>query len=388
MKKLSILAMFCLIAVGCDPKIKSKSPENPRNNNKKINQILKNYKGEWTKIAKCMPKSYVIQRADKPINIDGSGSDPQWEKAQWTSYFVDIEGDAKPNPKFKTRVKMLWDDKYIYFYAEMEEPHIWATEKMKNNTIYWDNDFEIFIDPDGDSHNYYEFEMNAFNTIWELYLTKAYRVGGDPRWNKNLKNGKVDMTWGEINSKGLKSAVKINGTINNPNDKDAGWSVEVAIPFEGLKRYAAKKTCPPKAGDQWRLNFSRVNWDLKIENGKYGKRPEKFGLEYNWVWSPIGVVSMHTPENWGYIQFADKPDAKFVKPADFEARRKLSEVFYRQREYKKQFGRYATCTEELGLENSDIQIRITKDGFVALCPVKEKDGKTTHRCIRQDALIF
>lgn len=31
-----------------------------------------------------------------------------------------------------------------------------------------DNDFEVFLDPDGDNHNYYEIEINAHNTVWDL----------------------------------------------------------------------------------------------------------------------------------------------------------------------------------------------------------------------------
>lgn len=69
---------------------------------------------------------------------------------------MDIEGDRKPRPRFRTRVKMLWDDNYFYMGAEMEEPHVWATLTERDSIIYRDNDFEVFIDPDGDNHNYYE----------------------------------------------------------------------------------------------------------------------------------------------------------------------------------------------------------------------------------------
>src|SRR5207302_4948895 len=63
-------------------------------------------------------------------------------------------------------------------FAELEEPHVWGTITRKNKVIFYDNDFEVFIDPDGDNHNYYEFEINALNTIWELTLVKPYRNGG------------------------------------------------------------------------------------------------------------------------------------------------------------------------------------------------------------------
>ena len=59
---------------------------------------------------------------------------------------------------------MLWDDKYLYIGAEMEEPHVWATLTKHDSVIFHDNDFELFVDPDGDNHNTTEFEMNALNT--------------------------------------------------------------------------------------------------------------------------------------------------------------------------------------------------------------------------------
>ena len=55
----------------------------------------------------------------------------------------------------------------------MEDPHVWATITARDAVIFKDNDFEIFLDPDGDTHNYYELEVNAFGTEWDL-LFKPY----------------------------------------------------------------------------------------------------------------------------------------------------------------------------------------------------------------------
>ena len=118
------------------------------------------------------PKVYVAYERADVIFVDGLASETSWDKALWSDDFIDIEGMIKP--KYKTRMKMVYDEEYLYFYAEMEEPHIWATLKQRDTVIFYNNDFEIFIDPDGDTHNYYEFEMNALNTVWDLFLTKPY----------------------------------------------------------------------------------------------------------------------------------------------------------------------------------------------------------------------
>jgi hypothetical protein len=159
------------------------------------------------------PKGYVCPRAAGPVAIDGDLKDAAWAAAPWTDPFADIEGDGKPAPRHKTRVKMLWDDEALYIAAELEEPHVWATLKEHDCVVFNDNDFEVFLDPDGDRHLYGELELNAFNTTWDLLLTKPYRDGGKPV-----------NAW-EIT--GLKTAVKVDGTINDPGDTDKGWTVEI-----------------------------------------------------------------------------------------------------------------------------------------------------------------
>src|SRR4051794_24386140 len=73
------------------------------------------------------PPGYVCYRARQPIVIDGKLDDAAWADAPWSESFVDIEGDAKPRPRYRTRMKMLWDDTCLYVAAELEEPNLWAT---------------------------------------------------------------------------------------------------------------------------------------------------------------------------------------------------------------------------------------------------------------------
>ena len=232
---------------------------------------------------------YTALRAPKPIKIDGRLDDAAWSRAPWTSDFVDIEGDAKPKPRFRTRAKMMWDDHYLYIGAELEEPHVWGTLTQHDSVIFRDNDFEVFIDPNGDRLEYYEFEMNALNTGWDLFLDKPYKDGGRAR--------------NEWEIPGLKTAVKVWGTLNNPEDRDRGWTLEIAMPWKALAEYA-HRPAPPRHGDEWRINFSRVEWQHRIVDGKYEKVPDT--KEDNWVWSPQGVVNMHVPEKWGYVRFSTR----------------------------------------------------------------------------------
>jgi hypothetical protein len=225
--------------------------------------------------APTTPLSYDCYRATTPIRIDGKLDDPAWAKAEWTSDFVDIEGTAKPAPRFRTRVKMLWDDKYLYIAAELQEPNVTATLLKHDSVIFHDNDFEVFIKPLPQTKSYFEFEMNALNTSWDLFLNKPYNENGEP-----------DNSWDIVN---LKTAVAVQGTLNNPKDTDQGWTIEIAYP---LNAFDSRQHVPrPHDGTVWRINFSRVEW-------KPGQPKED-----NWVWSPQGVIDMHVPARWGYLHF-------------------------------------------------------------------------------------
>lgn len=234
------------------------------------------------------PRRYLCRRAPGTLPIDGKLTDPAWNRAEWTDDFVDIEGDAKPAPRFRTRAKMLWDDEFFYIGAEMEEPQVWATLTEHDSVIFQDNDFEVFLDPDGDALCYFEFEINALNTGWDLFLDKPYRDGGS-----------ADNSW---EMPGYRSAVHVRGTLNDPSDVDEGWSVELALPWSAFAAHGGMP-CPPRPGDVWRVNFSRVEWQVDVAEGQYVKRP---GLpEDNWVWTSQGVIDMHQPEMWGYVEFAE-----------------------------------------------------------------------------------
>ncbi len=239
------------------------------------------------------PNHYIVSKTSEKIHIDGIADESSWESAQFTTSFIDIEGVKIP--KYNTKVKMLWDDKYLYIYSQMEEPHVWGNLKQRDTVIFYNNDFEIFIDPSGTATNYIEIEINALGTVWDLALDKPYRVGG-----------KANDDW---NIEGLKTAVNIKGSLNKSDDTDTQWSVEFAIPLKKLAEQKHINKNLPVEGEQWRINFSRVEWEHILVDGKYQRKKEngKYLSEYNWVWSQQKVINMHEPEKWGFLQFTGLP---------------------------------------------------------------------------------
>ncbi|KJF41829.1 carbohydrate-binding family 9-like protein [Draconibacterium sediminis] len=289
------------------------------------------------------PNTYIAGQSNTAITIDGQANEPSWKNAAWTSEFIDIQGANMPHPTYPTRIKMLWDIDSLYIFAELKEEHIWAYYDKQDMIVYHENDFEVFIDPDGDTHNYYEFEVNAQNTLFDLFLDKPYRNGGKP-----------DIEW---NAKGFKSAVYVDGTLNDPTDTDKKWCVEMAIPFSSLTTDG--NYIQPEAGAIWKINFSRVQWQTEIVNGKYTRKTNDDGKlipEDNWVWSPQGVINMHYPERWGLIQFssnAQKPThSSFQLPKQELLARHLWHVFYAQRDYQREHKTFCNDLDTLGIQSN------------------------------------
>mgnify|MGYP001545282752 CR=1 FL=1 len=288
------------------------------------------------------PQSYVAHKTLSPLKIDGLANESDWQKTAWTKNFIDIEG--KVTPTYQTRAKMLWDESHFYIFVELEEPHVWATLKQNDTIVYYNNDFEVFVDPDGDTHNYYEMEMNALNTIWDMLLTRPYRGG-----NESIND--FDM-------KGMKTAIHVDGTLNDPTDTDKGWSIEIAIPWSTFKTGYFHDVVPEN--DFWRVDFSRVNWNFELIDGVYHRKKDKNGKylhEYNWVWSPNGVINMHEPEKWAYVFFSTKApgsNQSFEIPKNEEVKWQLYKVYRKHLQYIDQNEKIAKSLKELGMESIQV----------------------------------
>jgi hypothetical protein len=255
---------------------------------------------------------------------------------------------------------------------------------VRDSVIFHDNDFEIFIDPDGDTHAYYELEVNALKTAWDLMLLKPYRDGG-----------RAIDAW---DIAGLQVGADLRGTLNRPGDRDDGWTVEIAMPWRIL-REAAPDRKPPQPGDRWRVNFSRVQWQLDTADGRYAKRLKpgtKDPLpEDNWVWSPQGAVNMHLPERWGYVQFSGMPAGSkveaFVEDPNENVKWALRRLYYRQRAWREKSGGFAStlkalAAEDIRVDGLDFRPSITATPSLYEIVAAGFGGATVH--IDQDGRVW
>jgi hypothetical protein len=229
--------------------------------------------------------TYRCVATTRPITIDGKLDDSGWKSAAWTADFVNLRGHnapQRPAPP-RTRAKFAWDARHLYLAAELSETDVRAEMKEHDSPIFRENAFELFIDPDDDGENYLELEINALNTTFDLLMSKPY-----------AQRGKADERW-EID--GLRTAVHVDGTLNDAGDADRGWTVEMAIPWTALKDLTSE-ALPPKPGEKFRVNLARV---MAPSAGGAGAGEPRTRYA---TWSPINEASLHVPPRWGWLEFA------------------------------------------------------------------------------------
>ena len=261
---------------------------------------------------------YNAYKVTSAPHIDGRLDELIWQDAPHSPNFRDlISGEGTIHD---TKAAVLWDDEYLYIAYWIEEPDLQATLTERDALIYKNNDVELFI---AGQDAYYEFEINAFGTIYEVFFIweESYKNGGydtiaafnpnqpgrRPFYGVGYKPHPRGPRIGYWNwdFEGLQSAVFLDGTINDDQDRDRGWTVELALPWSGMSALAMgdNRNLPPQNQDIWRMDFSRFNQykEAKPANDSGG-----------WAWSPHSVFDSHVPECFTYIHFSTE-DVSAIK---------------------------------------------------------------------------
>jgi len=230
---------------------------------------------------------YTCFKASGPITVDGRLDEPSWQAAPWSDPLVGILDGEAAQPEYETRVALLWDDTCLYVAFDISEQNVWATLTVRDSKIWKDNDVELFIDG-GDT--YYEFEINAFNTIYEVFwVWDDARVAGSVfydavEWDPEVQN--------------VISGSAPERTLNKQDDVDEGWTVELALPWAGMELLAGERSLPPKPGDVWRIDCSRFE-HVPPELAHHGKTA-------GWTWNKHGRWDSHMPWRFTYVHFSEK----------------------------------------------------------------------------------
>ncbi len=268
-----------------------------------------------TKVFPPMADEHITRidaaRVAGTIVIDGKLDEASWQNAQRSPRFVDLITGKRAI--HETRVSVVWDEQNLYVGYWIEEPFVQAKYVERDSPIYYDNDVELFV---AGTDAYYEFEINAHGTIYEgMFIWQDHfsssGFAARPEFNQadpivkyqpfngvGLKDHPRGKRWAYLkwDFPDAKSAVYIDGTLNDSQDRDRGWTVELAFPWKGMKSLMLgdPRSLPPKPGDIWRMDFSRFNQYREALPAKDSG---------GWALSPHGVWDSHIPEVFPYVTF-------------------------------------------------------------------------------------
>ncbi|HUT81904.1 MAG TPA: carbohydrate-binding family 9-like protein [Candidatus Bathyarchaeia archaeon] len=255
---------------------------------------------------------YSCFHINSPIIIDGNLEKKVWIHAPKANLVELVSGRSA---SLQTKIATLWDSSYFYVAFWVEEPNVQAYLNDRDSQIYTENDIELFIAGD---ECYYEFQINALGTIYEVFYIWQDAYTKESRFNCSefdLLKRNVDILGGfqdilrykkhprgkrwafmDWDFPGLKTAVQVQGTINDSSDRDIGWTVELAFPWNGFTSLFGKKY-QPKINDELRINFSRFQ-SLSTEDYSEEKH-------HGWSLNAHGVYDSHIPSCFSFVQMKD-----------------------------------------------------------------------------------
>lgn len=220
---------------------------------------------------------YKCMFTEKPIRIDGFLNEPAWRKAGALEFILPV---SHKKPISKTEGRVLWDRNCLYVGFKAYDKDVWGYFKKRDSWTFKEDALEVFFKTGVQEECYYNFEINALGTIYDAFSLKSGAGGKDlHRWSK----------W---NCKGIKVGIHIEGTLNNPEDEDEYWQMEVAIPFKSLPTLKGK---PPKSGDVWMFHLSRYDYSVYLPDG----------VELSSS-AALKKVDFHRPKDWMKLAFKEE----------------------------------------------------------------------------------
>ena len=187
--------------------------------------------------------SCKILRTRAPIVVDGHADEADWRAAAPID-FIFPWNDVETEGAQSTEARMLWDDDNLYIVYKCVDPYLHSEVTEHDGPVYAEDAVEIFATPNsGNLNAYYGYEMNINGALLDYIAAEA--------GEHNTES--IHFDW---ESEGVQIATTYDGTLNQHGDRDRGWILEIAIPFDNFRHLGG--TIPPRDGDMWRLNLNRT----------------------------------------------------------------------------------------------------------------------------------
>jgi hypothetical protein len=213
----------------------------------------------------------VCRWAEQPPVLDGKLDDRCWQQAAVIDRFGAYWADPKKaHPGMFAY--LVWDDDALYYAGSMTDAELRSFGTKRNDTLWNGDVFELFLKPSADQPGYFEFQANPRALVFEMAFPKR---------------GQYPRDYSAAPQMGNKAVVQLKGTLDQPGDRDVGWTVEGRIPWSGFAPLAGK----PKPGDQWLFAICRYDY------GPAGTEPTKMSS------APLTKEEFHRHEDYGQLRF-------------------------------------------------------------------------------------
>lgn len=187
------------------------------------------------------PARVLAARVRAPITLDGVLDEDAWQAAP--ARLLDSRS-GEPALAIDeqlggpTQVWFAWDRDNLYVAGSLPDPDLYAPHRERDDPLYRDEAFEVFIAGDNSGARYLEHQVSARDVKFDAAFPK-YREG-DEGW---------DGSW--------RSAVALRGELERRGG-DQGWTVELAFAWSELCEHT-NISCMPSPGQELRVNVFRLD---------------------------------------------------------------------------------------------------------------------------------
>ena len=189
---------------------------------------------------------YACRRTRDDLSVDGDLGEETWTLAERSSLFSDHTG---ARALFDTTAAMAWDDLNLYIAYWLEDRDIQATREESDHEVRQDSHVGVLVTGPG---AYYDLAVNPLGATSEMvYVWKEAHRDDDrfhgPEFDLAVHRPEVlgghtrtdirAMRWAfsDWRLPGLRAGVKVDGEPGRRDRVDRGWTVELALPWAGLK---------------------------------------------------------------------------------------------------------------------------------------------------------
>lgn len=191
------------------------------------------------------PLEVKCGRATSAVEVDGRADEPAWKDAEAITDFRLLITMEKPTER--TEVRFCYDDTFLYAAFTCSDKDVYALYEERDAWLWESDAVELFLKPSEDNPMYYEFEVAPNNAVFDARMVNT-GSGGFKRW----------ASW-DCN---MRTAAQIDGSLNDWQDRDAGYCVEMAVPLDCFSETIGDR---PLAGLRWKFAAVRVDCSVTLE---------------------------------------------------------------------------------------------------------------------------